>query len=91
MQSLLAHLLSPRSLTLVLVVIALLAAVMTYKAVGPDWWENVLKNDPSAASKYPSFLTPDTITSISASVVNGIFIAIMTKVYSRVSARARGG
>lgn len=60
----------------ILVVIGLLAAVMVYKTLGPVVWRKLLYKE----NDQHHVLSPQLVSSITASIANGIFIAIMTKV-----------
>lgn len=61
----------------ILVVIGLLAAVMVYKTLGPIIWRQLLYDE----KEKQTIMSPQLISSFTASIANGAFIAIMTKVH----------
>jgi hypothetical protein len=73
------------------VVLALLSTVMAYKIVGPVFWYAQLRHKDPKTGSIEVAVSPTLLTSITASILNGVFIAIMTKIYMKVSATSRGG
>lgn len=67
----------------IFVVIGLLAGIMIYKVVGSTWWRAIL-GDTDAGNK-SEMGTYSLIVSVTSSVTNGIFIAIMTNVSAIVA------
>uniref|UniRef100_A0A914XH48 Anoctamin n=1 Tax=Plectus sambesii TaxID=2011161 RepID=A0A914XH48_9BILA len=65
------------------VVMALISAVMAYKIAGPIlWYARLQYKDPVTGSTEVS-ISPTLLTSITASILNGLFIAVMTKIYMK--------
>jgi hypothetical protein len=64
----------------IFVVIALLASIFVYRILGPMAWDKIIDEDHSPIS-------PTLATSLTSSIINGIFIAVMTKVYMMVAWR----
>ncbi len=64
----------------ILSVVALLAGIMVYKVAGPVIWHTVFESEETGELSF----SPTLMTSLTASIANGLSIAVMGVIYSKV-------